>query len=380
MSTASEKFRSSHARFFACVLLIAASSLAACGKDSAGNAEPSSPGGTIPLTPTDLEYHSATPAEFQVSQGRFVVPAGLNARWPVDQDPRDISSTFGPRLKASEASRPDFHRGIDIRGQLGQPVYPILPGKIYKVVAGGESSEGGNVVTIEHVLPEPIVFHGKNTTRIYSQYAHLADFGEKANKRLLNPEMEIEISPDEIVGGLGQSGTTTFNHLHFEIRLETTCSLEYQTENPDILCAQNGFDPHVNPLQFLLENDGEGPRLDSVQRVGDELKVRVSTDALWADLDYTVLKVLDESQQTIRQFRIGFNAREGFDASSTEKLDDPQLEGVLLSPSPFLSDSAAYSMEYSFELASLPRAPATVHLLSEDVWGNGFSTQLQMGN
>ncbi len=380
MSTVSEKFRSSHARFFACVLLIAASSLAACGKDSAGSAEPTSPGGAIPLTPTDLEYHSATPAEFSVSQGRFVVPAGLNARWPLDQDPRDISSTFGPRLKASEASRPDFHRGVDIPGQLGEPVYPILPGKIYKVVAGGESSEGGNVVTIEHVLPEPIVFHGKATTRMYSQYAHLAEFGEKADQWLLDPETEIEISSEETVGTVGQSGTTTFNHLHFEIRLETTCSLEYQTENPDSLCAQNGFDPHVNPLQFLLTNDSQAPGLDYVQRVGDELKVKVSTGALWADLDYTVLEFLNASRQAIRQFRIGFNAREGFDASSTEKLDDPQLEGVLVSPSPFLSDSAVYSMEYSFELASLPQAPAFVRLLCEDVWGNGFSTQFTLEN
>jgi len=143
-----------------------------------------------------------------------VITTPVNAQsigaWPTSNEV--ISSTFGPRLMFSDDNRLDFHRGVDIPGNLGDDIYAINNGIVDRVFNEGSASfpNGGNVVRIRH----------NDTNRVYySLYLHLDSILVTENQT---------ITKGQIIGTLGQTGSTTFNHLHFEILEETPCSLESQ--------------------------------------------------------------------------------------------------------------------------------------------------------
>mmetsp|Transcript_22934 Transcript_22934/g.33852 ORF Transcript_22934/g.33852 Transcript_22934/m.33852 type:complete len:90 (-) Transcript_22934:744-1013(-) len=53
--------------------------------------------------------------------------------WPTpNSDSHYISSTFGPRIRAS-CDCHDFHRGIDIHGNIGDDVLATYDGEVVKV-------------------------------------------------------------------------------------------------------------------------------------------------------------------------------------------------------------------------------------------------------
>ncbi len=104
--------------------------------------------------------------------------------WPVEGP---IISTFGLR-------RSGWHRGLDIKADLGVPIVAAAPGV---VVASGYERRYGRVVKIEH---------GNGFVTVY---AH-------------NDENMVEIG-DRVVTGqriaaVGRTGRATTHHLHFEIR------------------------------------------------------------------------------------------------------------------------------------------------------------------
>ncbi len=96
------------------------------------------------------------------------------------------------------------HPGIDIKGNEGDPIRPIGPGKVVKV--GYDEKGYGHYIVVEHVLPDG--------TKIYSVYAHLKS----------KPPVGVgqEVTKDTIIGGMGRSGKGSNNitHLHLEIRTE----------------------------------------------------------------------------------------------------------------------------------------------------------------
>jgi len=98
-----------------------------------------------------------------------------------------ITSSFGRR-------RLGWHRGIDIKGERGDPIIAAAPGV---VVVSGVEPRYGRVVKIEHE-------HGFTTV-----YAH-------------NDDNFVDVG-DWVVAGqriasLGRTGRATSYHLHFEIR------------------------------------------------------------------------------------------------------------------------------------------------------------------
>jgi len=104
--------------------------------------------------------------------------------WPVEGP---IISTFGLR-------RSGWHRGLDIKADLGVPIVASAPGV---VMASGYERRYGRVVKIEH---------GNGFVTVY---AH-------------NDENMVEIG-DRVVTGqriasVGRTGRATTHHLHFEIR------------------------------------------------------------------------------------------------------------------------------------------------------------------
>lgn len=99
-----------------------------------------------------------------------------------------ISSTYGARWGT-------FHKGIDYAAPAGTPVYASLAGKV--IYAGYNSGGYGKLVIIEH----------SNGYQTY--YAH--------NSRLYVNVGET-VSQGERIAGVGTTGDSTGNHLHFEIR------------------------------------------------------------------------------------------------------------------------------------------------------------------
>ena len=118
----------------------------------------------------------------------FAVPDfadGLTAFiWPKEGT---ITSSFGRR-------RLGWHRGIDIKGERGDPIFAAAPGV---VVVSGVEPRYGRVVKIEHE-------HGFTTV-----YAHNDDNFVDVGDRVVTAQR---------IGSIGRTGRATSYHLHFEIR------------------------------------------------------------------------------------------------------------------------------------------------------------------
>lgn len=258
-----------------------------------------------------------------------------------------ISSTFGPRWKTS-AARYDFHPGIDWFDDEGTPVTAIGDGVVDGVYPDGSTTfpNGGNVVVVLHALAASLTFHDQPVDRIYAVYLHLASYAVAAGE---------PVTRGQVVGAMGHTGDTTFTHLHFEIRVQTRCSLQYQVANPGSSCV-TGWDPHVHPFLFV-----GGPNDDAIQiqemppAAGDAYAVRY--EASRGDLDLDVIET--------DLGAIGFDERLGLDATTLAHLDDFHYPWMTLVPLPFGSTDDRLVMELHF-----PTRPAYVEM--RDIHGVGL--------
>lgn len=100
-----------------------------------------------------------------------------------------ITSNFGERWGKN-------HNGLDIAGNIGDPVMAALDGKVKSTFY--ERDGYGNVVILEH--------EGGIETR----YAHMSKIGVKTGDT---------IKKGDIVGEVGSTGRSTGPHLHFEVRV-----------------------------------------------------------------------------------------------------------------------------------------------------------------
>lgn len=118
-------------------------------------------------------------------------PSGYYLR-PV---PGPVTSPYGSR-------KGGFHPGVDLGGPRGTPVMVAANGIVTKVVSGcveGKKSCGGrygNYITVEH----------PNGTR--TRYAHLS-------KTMVTVGQEV--TQGQVIGAIGNTGTSTGPHLHFEV-------------------------------------------------------------------------------------------------------------------------------------------------------------------
>ena len=272
------------------------------------------------------------------------IPRQEGFAYPVMR-PERITSQFGPRWKSTE-ERYDFHRGIDYYGQIGEPIFSIAEGEVFRAYPEGNRvyPNGGNTLVIRHDLKAPFTFHGKAIDKIYSLYLHL-------DKILVERGQRVALGQQ--VAAMGQSGSTRFTHLHFEIRLGTTCSLEYQRRHPEKACAAFGFDPHVHPFLFIA-----GPHQGRVaidHQPGDPFVVTYTASR--ADLDLNEIAT-DKGV-------LNFNTRLGIDADTTGALDNFDYGWARLRPERFSGRNKALVYRLEF-----PEAPAFVQFT--DIHGNGL--------
>ena len=106
----------------------------------------------------------------------------------------DMSSPFGIR-RDPFLGRPAVHPGIDLRGQVGEPVRATATGRVS--IAGRERGYG-NMVEINH------------GNGLATRYGHLS---------VITVKIGQFVRIGEIVGKIGSTGRSTGPHLHYETRI-----------------------------------------------------------------------------------------------------------------------------------------------------------------
>ncbi|MFA6027812.1 MAG: M23 family metallopeptidase [Patescibacteria group bacterium] len=289
----------------------------------------------------------------------FSARAETATNWPVDfANPQTLlSSAFGPRLKASEDYRYDYHRGIDIPGETTDEAISIKDGTVYRIYAEGDPDStypnSGNIVIVKHQFDEPYSFHGISHTIYYSLYAHLSSFAEGL-------EEGDTVTAGQTVGYIGKSGTTDFLHLHFEIRVGTTCSMEIE--------CNHGYDPHINPLNFLpytQENEATGSA--SVSGADVLTSITIPYDEL--DLNSFRVRTYNSNDTLLQNKLLNFDTREGSDPSSDETLDQQEYNNIYIDPEIFTSSSEEETMNVTFENTIFDNV-RRVNIQIKDINGN----------
>ncbi len=138
------------------------------------------------------------PLNYQASDG---CP---DTRWNENFSDFPLSSTFGPRQKASESFRYDFHRGIDIPTDFGSPIFAVKAGLVTRAGSHPQFVDLG--VTLQHYDESTI--DCDSSACIHSLYIHMSDVIVSEGSQVEKGQL------------LGYSGSTPegIDHLHFEIR------------------------------------------------------------------------------------------------------------------------------------------------------------------
>jgi murein DD-endopeptidase MepM/ murein hydrolase activator NlpD len=103
-----------------------------------------------------------------------------------------LSSAYG-RRRDPFTSGTDFHPGLDISADYGQPV--LATGEA-TVVAAGPNGAYGNMVTLDHGFG------------IITKYGHLSRIAVNRDE---------EVKRGDVIGYVGSTGRSTGAHLHYEI-------------------------------------------------------------------------------------------------------------------------------------------------------------------
>ncbi|HET7618126.1 MAG TPA: M23 family metallopeptidase [Vicinamibacterales bacterium] len=120
---------------------------------------------------------------------RHALAAATPSIWPVAGW---LSSSYG-RRKDPFNGGPDFHPGLDISADYGQPV--LATGDA-SVTSAGPNGAYGKMVMLDHGFG------------IVTKYGHLSRIAVQAGQR---------VKRGDVVGFVGSTGRSTGSHLHYEI-------------------------------------------------------------------------------------------------------------------------------------------------------------------
>jgi murein DD-endopeptidase MepM/ murein hydrolase activator NlpD len=125
--------------------------------------------------------------------------------WPTDD--RIISSDYGWRQRPCKFCSSD-HKGIDFVPGRGEPVYAAMDGIVSRVENGGGF---GQHIYIEHIAN----FNDTEFQNWQTIYAHMEIGTTPKNLRVGSI-----VKAGEIIGTVGNTGTSTGAHLHFELLVD----------------------------------------------------------------------------------------------------------------------------------------------------------------
>lgn len=115
--------------------------------------------------------------------------------FPVQNATRNnITSHFGENAKHPKSKKIVTHHGIDIKAEIGTPIFATADGIIAKASMEGD---WGNLIIMMHS-------DGYETL-----YAHLNNF---------NVTIDQEVKKGEIIGFVGNTGLSSGPHLHYEVK------------------------------------------------------------------------------------------------------------------------------------------------------------------
>ena len=103
-----------------------------------------------------------------------------------------LSSSVGPRRDPVTGGA-DYHSGLDIAGERGQPVYATASGLVKQL---GYQGAYGNLLTIDHGFG------------LESRYGHLLNYAVKKGAK---------VKRGDVIGHVGATGRATGYHLHYEV-------------------------------------------------------------------------------------------------------------------------------------------------------------------
>lgn len=302
----------------------------------------------------------------------------------------DFESSFGPRNKSGSGNY-DWHRGFDVDGtDMGSAIIAPLDGYFYDYRT---TASGGNIVILEHNISElgggALTYKDKSVTKFYTWYLHLWDDETAANGTSTDDLVSGYTQGDAIsrgtqIGVMGQSGTTTNPHLHFEVRIGTNNSLEYQTNNPG--STQWGFDPHLNPMLLFAPGTYSQTLSQSAGTIGS---TDLTFDFAITNDDYPVFNTVSAlirntmTHAEIASHVLDLNQRTGFDATSTDNLDDPttSLPYILPSLSPFSTSGweTQFIIPESWLNGNYDQGYELV-LTATDLWGTSVSSTVALSS
>ena len=131
-----------------------------------------------------------------------------------------LTSGYGPRRSPTGGSD-TFHGGLDFGTGSGTPIYAAADGTVTRAEEGWNGGFG-NLVVI-HTAPNIDIY-----------YAHQVNGG-------IRVKVGDVVAAGDQIGAVGTTGSSTGNHLHFEIRVDGA------TTDPLLFLRQQGVDPGPLP-------------------------------------------------------------------------------------------------------------------------------------
>ncbi len=151
-------------------------------------AQPAAPGADTTFANLFSSWKRMDNAGSSAARNTVYIPTGR----PVEK--LELTSNYGVRSDPFNG-RARMHKGIDIPGPVGTPIYATADG----IVSRSEWMNGyGNLVEIAH---------GNDTQ---TRYGHMSKLLVGANER---------VRRGQLIGLMGSTGRSTGSHLHYEIRI-----------------------------------------------------------------------------------------------------------------------------------------------------------------
>jgi murein DD-endopeptidase MepM/ murein hydrolase activator NlpD len=121
---------------------------------------------------------------------RNALAAATPSLWPTSGW---LTSMMGRREDPMTGGRQEYHGGLDIAAEKGQPVYATAEGTVKEI---GYHSSYGNLIVLDHGFG------------LETRYGHLSAFSVAKDDR---------VSRGDIIGRVGATGRATGPHLHYEV-------------------------------------------------------------------------------------------------------------------------------------------------------------------
>lgn len=294
--------------------------------------------------------------------------------WPVAGTTFDaIVSTFGPRIKASTGTY-DWHRGIDIDAVEGTPALAAVGGQLWKVT---QYADGGTTVILRHTFRSPVEYGGQTLRYYYTLYMHLSSVAPELVTAAAAGQRPT-VAAGAVIGAVGRTGSAISDHLHFELRVGTWCSLEYQIANPSSSCAGFGFDPHMHPMLLFAPLEREmslSPSTPPTATTDGQIRfVPADDQPLLEQVKFTVVDRMTKT--VVASHVLSLNQRIGYDATTTEALDTVDRTKPYLSPQPYDRSADRFATDIVIPAVFVGNFSGSRYrstLTVRDIWGTTIS-------